>query len=1334
MSNKIKVSVKTQNSVSMPQKPPIVPKKTSVAKTTKSAVAKSSTPSEYSFMNGRTIEETYQQKELMQQIFDSPDTYVGSMDPTIEYMWVFSKDEQKMVRKKLKYIEGFYKLFDEVLVNGIDQHQRLEDKIKTNKKLRPVKNIWIDIDRELGRITVKNDGEGIDIAEIKLKDKPIYVPEMLFGELLTSINYDKKEKKTVGGKNGYGAKLANIFSNEFTIETVDGHRKLHYKQIFRNNMKERGEPEVSTYNKVPYTVISYVPDFKRFGIEDWTTIDDWDILERRAYDAAACTAKNVNIFLNGERIKTKTFEDYVSLYIGNKKQTKRVYSSPHPRWEVVVCVSPDEEFEQISFVNGIFTDRGGKHVNHVADNLSKKLATVINNKSKKGSVELTPAIVKKNMWVFVKATIENPNFDTQTKRCLTSLMSNFGSKFEVTSDLLEKSAKLGIDKRARELAEHKAKRQQAKKTDGKKIRKVHNAKLTDASAAGTTQSQKCVLVLTEGDSAATFFKSGIKSLPDKEQKYWGCFPLKGKLLNVRKATHLQLSKNEEIINIKKIMGLVEGEDYSNSISKLRYGCIMILADADKDGDHIKGLVINYIHTYWPSLIKRKGFVSSFATPILKAWKSSLGDSPNPDDVLKFYSEKNYAEWAETHKKGWEHKYYKGLGTHSPEEARDCFKHKTTTKYEDTGSTCDIDGTELNETDYIMSLVFEKKFENKRKQWLDEFQQAPSDELPHNVETETYPDFFNKRMIMFSIADNVRSIPHLCDGLKPSQRKVMYSMFKKKPKKEVRIGQFVGYVLEVGAYHHGEQSLADTIMGLAQDYVGSNNLNLLFPKGQFGTRCKKGKDHAQSRYLHTKVCDYTDKLFEINDREIVNYLEDDGEPCEPEYYITTLPMSLINGAEGIGTGYSTNIPCYKPEDVIANLKRLMNGEPMIEMNPWYRGFNGEIIKLMDNKYISVGLYDRIGLNKIRIKELPIGSKQCKSFEAYKEFLFDLTEDGAKPKGKKNKTAVETASTKSNNSSIAEGIITDIDIIKETDTDFVADITFIDGYLQKELANNENYSFEKKLKIAAVFSTTNMHLYNSEGIIQKYDTPLDIISDFYEVRLGYYGKRKQYILKQLNHKLDLASARYRFISEIMDDIINIYRKKKAQIVSILDGTAESGAASPAYPKHTTKAEDDPESSSYEYLLSMRVDSFSQEKLERLKNETQRLKDQITELEAKTNKILWSEDLNSITDIYNGEFDKWVKRNDVTIYAPKKTITMRKIAKPVNKTKITISRKDDDTSSVFSDISELDITVTKEPEHKDISLLKKKLQPTPTPTPTPTKLSIKSKPQSVIVKKKI
>ena len=307
----------------------------------------------------------------------------------------------------------------------------------------------VTIDLEQTTISVYNNGRGIPI-EIHSQEK-IYIPELIFGHLLAGGNYDDDEKKLVGGRNGFGAKLANIYSNEFTIETADKNTQQKYKQTWTDNMGTCGKAKITKNPKnEEWTRVTFRPDLKRFGM-DKIDEDTAGLLQKRVYDMAG-TVKDIKVYLNDERLKIKNFKQYVEMYVNSVKaeavETSGGATQPTSvvihekigtRWEVAFAVS-DGEFQQVSFANSISTIKGGTHVTYIADQLAKHLITAVSKKNK--AAKLRPAQIKNHMWIFVNALVENPRFDSQTKEVLTLLPSNFGTKPTLSEDFVKKGLTL----------------------------------------------------------------------------------------------------------------------------------------------------------------------------------------------------------------------------------------------------------------------------------------------------------------------------------------------------------------------------------------------------------------------------------------------------------------------------------------------------------------------------------------------------------------------------------------------------------------------------------------------------------------------------------------------------------------------------------------------------------------------------------------------------------------------------------------------------------------------------------------------------------------------------
>ena len=1107
----------------------------------------------------------YQKKDLATHIYDTPDTYVGGSD-LIEDVLPILKEDGSISSETFEYIPALYNTFNEILVNARDQVVRLKQQ---NSKY-PVTNIKINIDKELGSISIYNDGEGIDIAEHpteKDKDgKPIMIPEMIFGHLLTSTNYEKDEKKIVGGKNGYGAKLTNIFSSVFKLETVDHVRQLKYSQEFKNNMKKRGKPKITKFTQKPYTRVSWIADFERFGLECYSE-KMYQLIERRLFDIAGVTDKSINVYYNGKMIKQKSFDKYIGLYLGDQKV---VYEDIHERWSLGVSLSTNDKFEQVSFVNGIATPKGGKHVDFIVKQLVQKLTTHIEKKEK---TKVKDNYIKNYLRVFINSTIENPSFDSQTKERLITAPSKFGSKPTISDKFFKKILTLGIVDKVLSFAEFKENKQ-AKKTDGQKKNKIQVPKLDDANWAGTKKSEQCTLILTEGDSAKTMAISGLSVVG--RDKY-GVFPLRGKLLNVRDASVKQITDNSEITNLKKIIGLESGKEYKN-LKSLRYGKVMIMTDQDHDGSHIKGLVLNMFHSMWPSLLKLN-FITSMITPIVKVTKGKK--------VISFFNLTDYHEWIEktSDYKKWKTKYYKGLGTSNTSEAKEYFKDMKMNHYLWSDST-----------NQSMNLAFNKKQSDCRKDWL--YQYNEKEILDSKVTDIPVETFIHKELIHFSNSDTKRSIGSLFDGLKPSQRKILYSCFKRNLHSEIRVAQLAGYVSENAAYHHGEASLQGAIIGMAQNYVGSNNINLLEPNGQFGTRIMGGGDAASSRYIHTELNKLTQFIYPKDDFPMLKYVEDDGLLVEPHYYVPVLPMVLVNGMTGIGTGFSTNIPCFNPSDICQNIRNILDDKPFTEMHPWFKGFNGSITKTGDKTYLCKGSYKVLDAKTIEITELPVG----RWTEDYKEIL--------------NKLVIERGSKDS------KGIIVDYEN-QSTDHSVYFKVYLKPGYLSTaQWSDGDIDKIEKDFKLTTTKQTslTNIHLYNEDNTITRYHDIETIMRDYSKVRLDLYKKRKDYQLQELQSQIQLISAKCRFILDVVEERITIYKQTKANIREQL--------VSKEYPLINN---------SYDYLLKLPIYSLTKEEIDRLLLEKQYLEAQHSELFNKTTKDIWLDELTT----FEKEYSKFLKK---------------------------------------------------------------------------------------------
>ncbi len=1174
----------------------------------------------------------YQKMTDREHILKKPDTYIGTIEraETTEYVMdaiplpAAAAAESSptapalLTRRNITYIPGLYKLFDEGMVNMRDHVVRQAQAIADGKPdALPVTTLEVEIDPVDGTIHMTNDGNGIDVAQHP--EHKLWIPEMIFGHLRTSTNYDEnKKEKIVGGKNGFGFKLVLIWSVWGRVETVDHIRGLKYVQEFKNNLSEIMPPVITKSKVKPYTRVSFRPDYARFGLPSNNLTPDMTALFlKRTYDIAAVTDKTVKVKYNGALIPVRHFQQYVDLYIGAKSGegggVKRIYENPDPRWEYVVCLTTTDEFAHVSFVNGIYTPRGGKHVEYITNQIVRKLAEVIKKKKK---VDVKPNTIKEQLMLFLRCDIENPSFSSQTKDELGTAVANFGSSCKVSDEFIEKLAKMGVMDAACALTEVKDTKA-AKKTDGAKTKTIRGIpKLIDANYAGSPdKSAQCTIILCEGDSA----KAGIISgLSKEDRNFIGVYPMKGKLFNVHGETTKRISENREIAEIKQILGLETGKTYTPAdvAAKLRYGKVLFMTDQDLDGAHIQGLGINLFQTEWPSLTKIPGFIGFMNTPILKARRGA-------QEVL-FYNDGEFEAWKkqfpnEVVPASWNTKYYKGLGTSTGKEFKEYFEHKKMVSFVHTGK----------ESDDHLDMAFNKKRADDRKEWLANYSRDAY--LDTSKPAIPYEEFVDRGLIHFSIYDNERSIPNLMDGLKISLRKILYAAFKKGGlKTEIKVAQFSGYVSEHSAYHHGEASLNAAIVGMAQNFVGSNNINLLEPNGQFGGRLQGGKDSASERYIFTQLNKLTRLIFRHEDDAVLSYINDDGQMVEPVYYAPAIPMILVNGSKGIGTGFSTDVMPHNPLHIIAYIRAMLAATPATDrpvIEPYFKGFKGTIRNIATSatsgapasasaKYLIKGTYEIVAERKVRITELPVGTWT----DDYKEFLEKLMEaPAAADKDKTDKGGAASASSS-------------CPVLKEysdMSTDTVVDITvtFHPSYphtpkdLQAAIVDADagTNKLEKLLGLFTTQSTTNMNLFDAHEKLRKYATIYDIVEDYYVERLALYAKRKAAMLAQLANELRLLTNRARYIQEILDDKLELRRQTKEAIFAKMvahnyehiDGDTE-----------------------FKYLLKMPMDSVTDENVKNLLSDRDSKRTQHQQLADTSIEALWTRDLDEL----EVEYKKW------------------------------------------------------------------------------------------------
>ena len=1224
----------------------------------------------------KSLNEKYSHLSQREHILKRPNMYISSIktidkdDENNKEQYIY--EDGRILLKHITYNDGLNTIIKEITSNASD-HSIID---KTCNEIK------INVNNK--EVSVYNNGDnGIEVELYDLKDentdeiKKIWVPELLFCVFNTSSSYNMEDNERITNNiNGIGAKATCVFSKYFNVEVLDMKRKKLYKQTNRNNLEIIEKPIIidisknTKYNNAKsYTKITFQPDFEKFGLEEIPE-DFIKMLYKKAIDISFCTRKNVKVYFNNELINIKDINDYVKLYYPNDLIMPCIVNN---NWEFAIVYNKTGDFKQVSFTNNNITPEGGSAVDYIL----KKIIDYIkkNNTKIKNNMNITP-FIKSNISLFVKSIIPNPEYTSQTKTKLKSTINN--SDCIIPENYLKMINKSDIIKDALESAEFKQ-LQSLKKTDGKKVKRIDIDKYTRAQWAGTSKSNECRLIITEGDSASTFALKGLDIIGHER---FGVFPIRGKMLNTRDATPEQIQKNQEITKIKQILGLKQNIDYSDddNFKQLNYGGIIILTDQDLDGSHIKGLVINFIHSFWRELLMRQGFIQTMLTPIIRVSKGN--------EKINFYYQSKYEDWAQNNNtKGWKIKYYKGLGGHNDKEIAECFNFNNNFNDEklidfiwedtifsnkvyqqlniDSLSETETDTDTSNEnkdenkktkrktkkqkkilsynptiSDEAIDKAFSKDRADDRKEWL--INMDKNNTLEATDLRITYSDFIDKDLIFFSDYDNVRSIPSICDGFKPSQRKIFYTILTKNynsSDKEVKVSNLANETSQFTNYLHGEVSLAEAIIGMAQQFVGSNNINILNPDGTFGSRRMGGKDAAATRYIFTYIENIIPYIFRKEDNGILKNIIVEGDVVEPETYYPIIPMCLINGVKGIGTGFSTNIPMFNPKDIINIIKKMLNDEEKdddFDITPWYRFYKGNIDKVYDSngyrKYITHGIYEaNLSSNQIHITELPIN---IWTDDYVSKFIFDKKTKNDNDKDKKKNKYQEYVNYVDN-----FGSPDNIDITLTLNPGKLTDLI-------KETTDNYD-AIEDKLGLTSTISLSNMVLHDENNILKKYNILQDIFVDFYNIRIQKYKERKNYYKQVLQNEIDLNKYRIKFIEDYINGIIKIYKVKEQDVIIQLDKLG--------YPKLSFNINDPKKD--YSYLTDMKIFSLTEEKMEELTKKKDLKEAELKKYINTSIKQLWLNELNELEKVY----DKW---NSQLIYD--KENFSKKISKPKRITK--------------------------------------------------------------------
>lgn len=1219
--------------------------------------------------------------------YANPGPVLGSATQIERSVQTFDFATNKIVNKTVTIPMVPEQIFLEFTANIIDEYNHITAHYPP-EKIHPIE---ITVDRH--RITVKNQWlprQGNKELEIsKGKQTGLWVPQRAFGTFFNSGHYDDKKNTNIG-RHGIGVKGANLFSAQLFCVLVDlVLRMRQYCQSWENNMQRVSEPVITPISGNPedsFVLISYVLEFARFGMTQYPD-EFFGMVAKHCHDMAMVTGVPVKLLFgfntsahqsNNYPIPVSSPEDALAkgLYLMNiSHPTKLTYAKligfdkdrefkhttivmrreedqKKPSLEFILMDTPDDS-KIISFANGINTREHGQYIYDLQDEVARLFVEVMKEKvakieqkrvtallktgdTKRVNFPLTVKDVKGHLSYLICINGSDVEFDSQIKIRLVGPAFPFKGKLD--EDEIKKlvSAKWKIFEKLLSVYESKTE----KSTEKKKSKKI-SAKVMEANFAKTRRGEPC-LFLCEGDSAANYLDSLFGILGNDN---FGAFPLRGKLLNAMKADVFQINTNEEFIAIANAIGLETGVDYriDQNYRNLRYKYVTIITDADTDGLHIAGLILLYFYILYPTFLQRNGVVMWWRTPRMRVWKG--------DKYLLIYSQNDEDRWKNQNPdwESWGFKYYKGLGTSSKanviEDAK--IRRVVTYFYDD------------NAPDSF-KCSFHKDYSDERKKWIDEW--LPNFEVEEMM-IQPISLFLKHIFGEYNCANVGRSIPCYLDGFKPSQRKILHTVFniwgdrRQKKVKEMRVCDLASSASILTKYHHGNTSLSGAIIGMALDYVGTNNLPLLVPASVgFGSRVHGVKKHAADRYLFTNPQSYLPYIFRPEDIPILTYLKEEGEKIEPAFYLPII-CPIYNGQLGIATGHSTFVPNYHPRHCIEWHRCKLLGKPLPTMIPYYHGFRGTIkfvsslspsggdkegekvkevsleslspsleggedpsslspegdkeekeekLATLDdikedetasNRIIITGIFEDRG-DDATVTELPVGV-WTNNYKLWLEKLKNPGSDVGKKKKKQAKNKKEEGNAK--------------DELKESLKPKIRDYTYqIDDVATTfHIQGLEFKATTKSLKLDKHYSLNNMVLLNTKGKPLKFPNIAALLETFHQERLPFYQLRKNHLLVELQENYKVYVEKMSFITAILT----------GQLVIFTPGSHRRR------PREEIEADMMKLGLPVKLLTSTSLDRLTEQAVTKLWNEAEKARAEYEELLKTTPETLWLRDLEEL-----------------------------------------------------------------------------------------------------------
>lgn len=1279
------------------------------------------------------------------------DVETGGIPEVAEYpAWIFDRRGGGLTyNDKCMFSSVIVKIFDEAVMNARDEY------VRCNGTNNPVTSIDIVLAKDHFSV-VNYGGNGISITK---NAEGIYGPTLAFSVFETSGNYDKVKKSSTAGKNGHGAKLINIFSKKFTVSLSDG--KNTFIQTWTNNMNTAGVPKVApTDDPTPFVYIKSHVDLDYFKINSLEDYNIMDVLVSRAHQVASM-CDGCPFMLNGASIKYTCFGQFVSRNICGT--TRSLMSGGPDDQSIEIVVGESKTKRPLSFVNGVCTVSNGTHVDYVLNNIIEVMSLSMKKDLEGIQPQTIKQKLKESIFVAISVHLSKVQFNGQAKEGLKVPATELDKIFKLganpelggfVADVIETFALL--DKFKQLIQEAKADKIKKDFVQERK-KKVIVEKYVPAANVGKPGS---ILVLTEGDSAKTFFSAGLTEAPESVSNNVGLFPLKGKPINAVKNSDEKIYGNSEFLNLCRILAL--------DSKTPNYESVAIVADADVDGHHIKGLImalfnsnhmpIKYNGQSIPPIMK-PGFLKTLRTPIIKATFKGRGKN----EPIMFYSQREFDFWALQNDEAvsadrYDIKYYKGLGSYEEDDVKFMFEKGI--------NFVDIDMSELGagfgrhvdkqfegfrdnveRNRATIATVF-GKMTDVRKEWLSNHMRDISlfqreintifkhveikegdviptfnewlknkglDQMPHKEDflndrdfnvfdqftrptpitgKESGYDVINDDVIVFARASTERVIPDVMDGLKEVQRKIVYYLLNHNVNRE-KVSVLASDISKKTDYHHGEVSMQEAIICMGQQFPGSNNVNLLTPLGQFGSRWGNGHDHSASRYIYASNTEYLRHIFRREDDVILERKFEDGILIEPKCFWPIIPLQLINGVNAIATGWSCTIPSFDPiaiiDDLIYRLKHITaidaDDIPTYDssfvcsvMVPWYRGFRGYIDECVNDKgekllnvFNIEGTYrfdkmkqGRLEKTTLVIEEFPLGFSTAKTIDEMYMLCSLLCDSKVIPKReksgeksnekstenleKKHQKILDKLKTVEARSDIFEScsygyktgefkILLKPNVKVEPNGDGIIVYTTRENVDQATGAVEtydveEHVSHEKLIKMFDMrgkLRTSNIIMYGKNGEIVTYNDHYDMYDHFIGVRYLAYEKRKILQCKRMANEVDKRLCMIRFIKKVLIHEIDASKLTKSTLIQKIESYKGTKDEFIRFPMA-----EDPTGDKYAYLINIEYYRFTKDMIEKLESEIANLRDEIARYEQVSVKELWRTELLELKEKLIKAFD--------------------------------------------------------------------------------------------------